>query len=303
MLVKNGVVNINERDDKGSTPAHKAAGQGHVHVLQWLIEMGANMSITNKSGEIPRDVAWRFSKLACVKLLGRDPLLRGEEEEAEDLGYPAHLAAFSGDLEHLASLIEKGVSNINEQDDKGSTSAYKAAAQGHAHILKWLLEKNADMSLRNTQGRTPLDMARRYSKKNCVKILGGNRDDLQHLEEWSDEEAGGTEGNTDGASISVSDKQKKESRDLPLLCWDHLSNPNGFISGFSKTEQGDKCYLSTRRSMSSENKEINVIGQGHQYWVEDLERLLEIAKKNYTQLGGPLPEDRKRLQTIKDKDK
>ena len=42
-----------------------------------------------------------------------------------DLGYPAHLAAFSGDLEHLKSLIEKGVSNINEQDEKGSTAAHK----------------------------------------------------------------------------------------------------------------------------------------------------------------------------------
>ena len=45
--------------------------------------MGANMSITNQSGETPRDVARRFSKLACVKLLGRDPLLRGETEEVD----------------------------------------------------------------------------------------------------------------------------------------------------------------------------------------------------------------------------
>jgi len=37
--------------------------------------------------------------------------------------------------------------------------------------------------------------------------------------------------------------------------------------------------------------------------VEDLERLLEVAKKNYTQLGGTLPEERRRLQTIRDKDK
>ena len=41
------------------------------------------MSITNQSGETPRDVARRFSKLACVKLLGRDPLLRGEQEDAD----------------------------------------------------------------------------------------------------------------------------------------------------------------------------------------------------------------------------
>ncbi|XP_060580276.1 ankyrin repeat domain-containing protein 42-like isoform X2 [Ruditapes philippinarum] len=255
MLVENGVVNINERDDKGSTPAHKAAGQGHVHVLQWLIEMGANMSITNQAGETPRDVARRFSKLACVKLLGRDPYLRGEQEEADDLGYPALLAAFSGDLEHLKSLIEKGVSNINEQDEKGSTAAHKAAAQGHVHILQYLREAGADINLRNSQGKTPLNVAQKYGNRTCVKVLGGNPDDLAHLEDWSDDEALGTEGNTDGASLTLTAKQKKESRGR------------------------------ARRK------------------VEDLERLLEIAKRNYTQLGGTLPEDRKRLQTIRDKDK
>lgn len=254
MLVENGVVNINERDDKGSTPAHKAAGQGHLHVLQWLIEMGANMSITNQSGETPRDVARRFSKLACVKLLGRDPLLRGEQEEADDLSYPAHLAAYSGDLEHLQNLIEKGVSNINEQDEKGSTAAHKAAAQGHAHILQWLIGAGANMSLRNMGGKTPADVARRFGNRNCVKILGGNPDDIDKLEEWSDEEIG-TEGNTEGMSVSMTERQKKESRGR------------------------------ARRK------------------VEDLERLLDVAKKNFTQLGGTLSEDRKRLQDIKDKDK
>uniref|UniRef100_A0A1I8FM01 ANK_REP_REGION domain-containing protein n=1 Tax=Macrostomum lignano TaxID=282301 RepID=A0A1I8FM01_9PLAT len=33
-LVENGIVNVNERDDHGSTPAHKAAGQGHIDALQ-----------------------------------------------------------------------------------------------------------------------------------------------------------------------------------------------------------------------------------------------------------------------------
>lgn len=49
-----------------------AAGQGHLDVLTWLIEMGANMSIANSAGETPKDVARRFSQLAAVKLLGGD---------------------------------------------------------------------------------------------------------------------------------------------------------------------------------------------------------------------------------------
>uniref|UniRef100_A0A1I8H5C3 ANK_REP_REGION domain-containing protein n=1 Tax=Macrostomum lignano TaxID=282301 RepID=A0A1I8H5C3_9PLAT len=69
-LVENGIVNVNERDDHGSTPAHKAAGQGHIDALQWLIEMGANVGIQNHAGETPKDVARRFAQLAAVKVLG-----------------------------------------------------------------------------------------------------------------------------------------------------------------------------------------------------------------------------------------
>lgn len=38
----------------------KAAGQGHIDCLQWLIEMGAESNITNKAGETPSDVAKRY---------------------------------------------------------------------------------------------------------------------------------------------------------------------------------------------------------------------------------------------------
>ncbi|XP_045412892.1 ankyrin repeat domain-containing protein 42 [Lemur catta] len=68
-LVEDGVININERADNGSTPMHKAAGQGHIECLQWLIKMGADSNITNKAGERPSDVAKRFAHLAAVKLL------------------------------------------------------------------------------------------------------------------------------------------------------------------------------------------------------------------------------------------
>jgi ankyrin repeat domain-containing protein 42 len=70
LLVEQGVVNVNERDERGATLAHKAAGQGHLGILQWLIEMGASMDLTTQSGETPKDVARRFSQLACLKLLG-----------------------------------------------------------------------------------------------------------------------------------------------------------------------------------------------------------------------------------------
>ena len=37
-------------------------------------------------------------------------------------------------------------------------------------------------------------------------------DDLDKLEDWSDDEELGTEGNTEGVSVSMTERQKKESR-------------------------------------------------------------------------------------------
>ena len=42
-----------------------------------------------------------------------------------DLAFPAHVAAYSGDITHLRMLVENGIVNINERDDKGSTPAHK----------------------------------------------------------------------------------------------------------------------------------------------------------------------------------
>ena len=41
------------------------------------------------------------------------------------MAFPAHVAAFNGDLDHIKLLVEQGVININERDDKGSTIAHK----------------------------------------------------------------------------------------------------------------------------------------------------------------------------------
>jgi ankyrin repeat domain-containing protein 42 len=43
----------------------------------------------------------------------------------KDLAFPAHVAALNGDLDHIKLLVEQGVININERDDKGSTIAHK----------------------------------------------------------------------------------------------------------------------------------------------------------------------------------
>ncbi|KAH3844152.1 hypothetical protein DPMN_086406 [Dreissena polymorpha] len=107
---------LGARNDQGETPKdlaqqfYKDAIIEYINGIEWerdhpeqAEKMGANMTITNQSGETPRDI--HSSE---------------ESKRKQKVGN-----TFSGDLEHLASLIEKGVSNINEQDEKGSTAAHK----------------------------------------------------------------------------------------------------------------------------------------------------------------------------------
>jgi len=42
-----------------------------------------------------------------------------------DMAFPAHVAAYVGDLEHLRMLVDNQIVNVNERDDKGSTPAHK----------------------------------------------------------------------------------------------------------------------------------------------------------------------------------
>ena len=52
-----------------------------------------------------------------------------------DLSFPAHVAAYTGDLRHLRMLIDNGIVNVNERDERGSTPAHKG--------LSFLLPSNS----------------------------------------------------------------------------------------------------------------------------------------------------------------
>lgn len=54
-------------------------------------------------------------------------------------GFPAHAAAYSGDLARVRFLIETGAVNVNERDDKGCTLLHKGAVIFHKIVFLSLL--------------------------------------------------------------------------------------------------------------------------------------------------------------------
>ena len=153
-----------------------------------------------------------------------------------DLAFPAHVAAYNGDLEHVKLLVEQGIVNVNERDERGATLAHKAAGQGHLEILQWLIEMGASMDLTTQSGETPKDVARRFGQLACLKVLGGGAEKAE-----------------------VSGQQRPQTD-------------------------------STRRRMTPKDEERARAKQKF----DDMQKQLEIAKKNFRQLGGQFEEDQKR---------
>ncbi|XP_031566533.1 ankyrin repeat domain-containing protein 42-like [Actinia tenebrosa] len=171
---------LDEVDNAGSIPAHLAASEGHLPCLKFLVCSGTSIDHTlnarNDQGETPKNLCQQFYKNECMEYLKAVEYDLLHPEDEENLAFPAHVAAYNGDLPQLKMLIETGVVSINERDSKGSTPAHKAAGNGHVQVLQWLVENGANMRIVNSAGETPKDVARRFGRLGCLAILGGDSD-------------------------------------------------------------------------------------------------------------------------------
>ncbi|GCC22396.1 ankyrin repeat domain-containing protein 42-like isoform X2 [Chiloscyllium punctatum] len=251
LLVRWGA-DVSEVDRDGNLPVHLAAMEGHLHCFKFLVCHGDSMTeilgARNDQGETPKDLAKRFYKDNIVQYILAVEHERDHPVDQENLAFPAHVSAFKGDHETLRQLVESGVININERDDKGSTPMHKAAGQGHIGCLQWLIEMGADHHIRNDAGETPKDVAKRFSQLAAVNLLGGGIDD---------------------------DSDEELSKDNLNFFRQHVIE--------SSTDNQDNINLSGAQKKEARMRAYEKI--------EKFERLLEIAKSNYRQLGGMLEED------------
>ncbi|XP_032534763.1 ankyrin repeat domain-containing protein 42 isoform X2 [Chiroxiphia lanceolata] len=220
LLVRWGAC-IDDVDNSGNLPAHLAAVEGHLHCFKFLVGKMASVTHTlkarNDQGETPRDLAEQFFKDNILQYIdGMEK--EGEHPETQEvLAFPAHDAAFKGDLLVLRRLVRSGVININERDDKGYTLMHKAAEQGHIHCLQWLIEMGADCDITNDAGETPKDVAKRCAHLAAVELLIPRTGDSNSSDEELDAnnikffERHGVEGSTDSKEDLTLDKAEKRN--------------------------------------------------------------------------------------------
>lgn len=68
-FLRTGKVELDARDETGSTALHHAAAQGHVEIARLLLESGASIDARNAEGLTPLEMARRMEKGASVLFL------------------------------------------------------------------------------------------------------------------------------------------------------------------------------------------------------------------------------------------
>ncbi|NWS67252.1 ANR42 protein, partial [Crotophaga sulcirostris] len=300
LLVRWGAC-IDDVDNNGNLPAHLAAMEGHLHCFKFLVSKMASVVHTlkarNDHGETPRDLAERFYKENILQYIDSVEKEGEHPETQEVLAFPAHCAAFKGDLLVLRRLIRSGVININERDDKGSTLMHKAARQGHIHCLQWLIEMGADCDITNDAGETPKDVAKRFAQLAAVELLTQRTEDSNSSDEELDAkntkffERHGVEGSTDNKGDLTLDKAEK--RNARVRAYRKIEELKHLLEIAYSNYRQLGGITEEEKKMKKEEREVEKV-------VKELDAQLEYERVRREKLESQLDEYRAEIRHLRE---
>jgi ankyrin repeat protein len=158
---------------------------------------GQDPNVLGERGHAALHWALRHQSAAAVQALLDDP--RTDVNKPNALGEsPLALAALRAQLPWVKALVARGAL-VNAPADGTRWQALHYAASGEDHgVIAWLLEQGANIDARSPNGSTPLMMAWGYGSVDGARLLmkRGARTDLrneQGLSAWDFAKRGGRE--------------------------------------------------------------------------------------------------------------
>jgi ankyrin repeat protein len=197
LLQRRADPNVGEPD--GTTALHYAVRYDDLALVDRLITAGAKVNVANRYGVTPIALACESGGAAVVERLlkaGVSPNTTGP------LGETAlHTCAHTGRVDAAKVLLAHGAQVNAGENWRGQTPLMWAAAQGHAEMMRALIEAGADVNVRSTVvtwerqrtaeprekwlppgGLTPLLFAARDGCVECVKVLVSGGADINIID-------------------------------------------------------------------------------------------------------------------------
>lgn len=153
-------VSPNTTDPRGEPMLNLAIKERSNDVIALLIANKAtDVDLSNKYGETPLMIASIDGNLPVVKML-----VEQRKARIDHIGWtPLHYASAKGHLDVAQYLLANGA--IVDSLSLGDTTPLMMAVQsGNEPLIKLLLDKGADLQIRNSVGLSAIDIAVIYDK-------------------------------------------------------------------------------------------------------------------------------------------
>ncbi|MAE68068.1 MAG: hypothetical protein CMJ18_27780 [Phycisphaeraceae bacterium] len=143
----------------GKQALHHAARGGHLDVVTFLIQHGANpFSVVYQEHLGARDIAEVNGHAHVVDAIDAWQRARSPETEA---GNVLCAAAADGDAARVIELLDRDPASIDDRDREGDTALHIAVRRGDIGLVVQLLERRAPVDVANGAGIRPLQIALR----------------------------------------------------------------------------------------------------------------------------------------------
>ena len=164
---------VNAKSNSDNTPLHDAARNGHVAIVSMLIAAGADVNAKSNNGETPLyESAYQGETSVVFILIAAGADVNAKDNDGET---PLYGATYRGHASVVSILIAAGA-DVNAKDNDGETPLYEAAYRGHASVISILIAAGADVNVKNNGGKTPLyeatDRSHAYAYSNRAADRG-----------------------------------------------------------------------------------------------------------------------------------
>nr|ANS59119.1 potassium channel transporter [Lycium barbarum] len=152
-LLKRGL-DPNESDNNGRSALHIAAAKGLENCVVLLLDFGADPNSRDSEGNVPLWEAIMGKHEPVIRLL----VDNGAKLSAGDVGHFACVAVEQNNLSLLKDIVRHG-GDVTLPKINGSSALHVAVCEGNMEIVKYLLDRGANVDQVDEHGWTPRDLA------------------------------------------------------------------------------------------------------------------------------------------------
>jgi ankyrin repeat protein len=168
-LLLNKGANINFKDRDNQMALNLAAWKGFNEFIDFLLDNGAKYDTTRGGAR------WMLTfSASCGSSRLFNVVLDKESKLLSDVSFSKSImqtAIIGGSVEIVNLLLSKNVPLNNEANRYGWTPAHYAALNGHAAMIRFLVEKNFDINQRTLSGKSAYNIAEENNHSDVLQTI------------------------------------------------------------------------------------------------------------------------------------